>query len=101
MAHDSRVTITHEARGRGGRYTAHVEGEAQTGYLDWEPTDERDVRVATHTIVPRAIGGRGVAAQLVNRLIADARDEGFRIVPQCRYVARKFDENPDWAPLKA
>ena len=44
---------------------------------------------------------RGVAAELVERLVADARDEGFKIVPQCSYVAAKFADNPDWHDLRA
>ncbi|MEM6494152.1 MAG: GNAT family N-acetyltransferase [Pseudomonadota bacterium] len=95
------VTIMHEAAARGGRYIARVEGEAHTGHLDWERGEDPAVRVATHTIVPPEIAGSGIAAMLVNRLIKDAREEGFRIVPQCWYVAKKFDENPDWADLKA
>lgn len=100
MALSDEVTITHEARGKGGRYIAQIEGEAHTGHLDWEPAGD-GVRVATHTIVPPEIGGRGVAALLVHRLIEDARVEGFTIVPQCWYVAKKFDKNPDWAELRA
>ncbi|MEL6738644.1 MAG: GNAT family N-acetyltransferase [Pseudomonadota bacterium] len=101
MAKSETVTITHKARGKGGRYVAHVEGEPHTGHLDWENSDQADVRIATHTIVPPEIGGRGIAGLLVNRLIEDAREHSFRVVPQCWYVAKKFDENPDWAELKA
>lgn len=97
------VTITHELQDHGGKYVAHVQGSEHTGYLEWEPRDSEagEVRVATHTVVPKPIGGRGIAALLVERLIADAREQGFTIVPQCSYVARKFDRNPDWSDLKA
>lgn len=97
------VTITHHVQGQSGQYVAHVEGSEHTGYLEWEPGDgpAGDVRIATHTVVPRPIGGRGIAAQLVQRLVSDARRKGFTIVPQCSYVATKFEENPDWADLKA
>ena len=98
------ITITHTPRGEenggGGTYVARIAGESVTGYLEWEAQGE-GVRVATHTVVPRAIGGRGIAAMLVERLIVDARAEGFAIVPQCSYVARKFADNPDWAELRA
>lgn len=100
MSDEAKVTITHETRGEGGRYIATIEGLDHTGHLDWEPGSD-GVRVATHTIVPKAIGGRGIAAQLVDRLIADAREQDFKIVPQCWYVAKKFDRNPDWADLRA
>ena len=94
------VTITHHAQGQGGKYVAKPEGESTTGMLEWEPRGD-DVRIATHTVVPPEIGGRGIAAQLVHRLVEDARQQGFKIVPQCSYVAAKFDENPDWADLRA
>lgn len=98
------VTITHHVQGTGGRYVAALEGAADQGYLEWEAGGERDgkeVRVAAHTIVPRAIGGRGVAGALVDRLVEDAERQGFLIRPDCSYVAKKFGENPDWASLKA
>ena len=98
------VTIRHHVQGQGGKYVAEVEGAEATGYLEWEPeggVGDNRVRVATHTIVPEVIGGRGVAARLVERLVSDARKHGFRIVPQCSYVAKKFDDNPDWSDLRA
>ncbi|QFT76217.1 GNAT family N-acetyltransferase [Erythrobacter sp. THAF29] len=100
MSDDLDLTITHHVQGQGGIYTAELPGEDAKGTLEWEPREE-GVRVATHTIVPPAIGGRGVAARLVDRLVADARRLGFKIMPQCSYVAAKFDENPDWADLRA
>ncbi|WP_073974697.1 GNAT family N-acetyltransferase [Erythrobacter donghaensis] len=100
----AKPTITHHVAGQGGRYVAVVEGSPEEGYLEWEPGGSRDgkeIRVAAHTIVPRAIGGRGVAGALVDRLVKDAERQGFLIRPDCSYVARKFSENPDWAALKA
>lgn len=47
------------------------------------------------------IGGRGVAARLVDALIADARKFGFRIVPQCSYIDAAFRRHPEWADLRA
>ena len=59
------VTITHHVQGAGGRYDAVVAGAAEQGYLEWEPGGLRadgeggkEVRIAAHTVVPRAIGGR-------------------------------------------
>lgn len=100
----AKPTITHHVQGAGGRYVAAVEGVAEQGYLEWEPggaRDGREIRIAAHTIVPRAIGGRGVAGALVERLVEDASRQGFLIRPDCSYVARRFSENPDWADLRA
>ena len=93
------VTITRHEHGHSGEYHAHFAGSSLTGRLTWV---ERDgVRVAEHTIVPAAIGGRGVAARLVNALVSDAREHGFKIKPVCSYVVDKFDEHPEWADLRA
>lgn len=54
-----------------------------------------------HTGVPPEYEGRGIAAKLVNRAIADAREQGFKIVPVCSYVAAQFRRHPEWADLLA
>lgn len=98
------VTITHHVAGTGGRYVACLEGASEQGYLEWNTgpmRDGKEVRIAAHTIVPRAIGGRGVAGALVARLVEDAARQGFLICPDCSYVARRFAENPNWSLLRA
>ncbi len=93
------VTITQRDDGSHGTYTAHVTGNHSLGRLTW--TERNGARVAEHTIVPPEIGGRGIAAQLVEALVADAREHGFKVVPACSYVAAKFDEHPEWSGLLA
>lgn len=93
------LTITRHEKGDEGEYHAHIEGTKAIGRLTWVLRD--GARVAEHTLVPREIGGRGVAAQLVDALVADAREQGFKIVPQCSYVAKKFEQNPQWDGLRA
>jgi predicted GNAT family acetyltransferase len=92
------VTITRHSGGKAGEYCAHVPGSAAIGRLTWKLRGT--ARVVDHTLVPPEIGGRGVAARLVDALIADARTEGFRIVPSCSYVAAAFDRHPEWAALR-
>ncbi len=93
------VTITRHDQGGAGEYHAEVEGSDQIGRLTW--IKRGDVRIAEHTLVPPAIGGRGVAARLVEALVADARDQGFRIDPACSYVEALFRRHPEWADLRA
>ncbi|MEO1968948.1 MAG: GNAT family N-acetyltransferase [Sphingomonadaceae bacterium] len=93
------VTVTHEGNDERGRYSAKLDGE-DAGHLDWIGRGE-DVRVATHTLVPDSMRGKGIAGKLVDALIADARNEGFRIVPQCSYVDAQFKRHPEWVSLRA
>lgn len=93
------VTITRHNDGESGEYEARVAGAQDVGRLTW--VLRGGARVAEHTLVPSAIGGRGVAARLVEALVADARTEGFKIVPACSYVEAQFRRHADWADLRA
>ena len=93
------VTVTRHDAGATGEYHAAVEGSSAIGRLTY--VRRGDVLVAEHTLVPPAIGGRGVAGKLVEALMADARAEGFRVDPQCSYVDAAFRKHPEWADLRA
>lgn len=93
------LTITHTDRQTHGEYRAQPAGSEYVGRLTWTGGDR--VRIADHTMVPPPIGGRGIAARLVEELVKDAREQGFKIVPQCSYVAAKFSERPEWADVRA
>lgn len=93
------IAITRHGDAAAGEYHAHVPGSEAIGRLTW--VQHGQVRVAEHTLVPPAIGGMGVAGKLVEALIADARAEGFRIKPECSYVAAAFKRHPEWADLAA
>lgn len=91
------VTITRHDSGHSGEYHAHVPGSTAIGRLTWV---ERDgARAAEHTLVPTEIGGRGVAGKLVEALVADAREHGFKVRPVCSYVVKAFDKHPEWGGL--
>ena len=93
------ITITRHSHGSSGEYHAQVAGSSAIGRLTW--TERGGVRAAEHTLVPPEIGGRGVAAKLVEALVEDARNQGFKIDPQCSYVAAAFKRHPEWADLHA
>ena len=86
-----------------GEYQAQIPGSTAMARLTWTERagSTPPVRVAEHTLVPREFEGQGIAAQLVKALIADARDRGFLIEPQCSYVAAQFRCHPEWADLLA
>jgi predicted GNAT family acetyltransferase len=94
------TVITRHDQGARGEYHAAVPGSEAIGRLTYQRRGD-DVLVADHTLVPPEIGGRGVAARLVEALVADARAEGNRIVPQCSYVEAAFRRHPEWADLRA
>lgn len=67
------------------RYELVLDGSlAVAAYL----TRTDGARVLTHTYVPEALRGRGVAERLARAALADARAEGRKVVPECSYMAR-------------
>lgn len=93
------IEITSTGNEASGEYRATVPGSDAVGRLTWKARG--NARIADHTLVPPEIGGRGVAAALVDALVADAKSEGFTIVPQCSYVEAQFRRHPEWADLRA
>jgi len=92
------IDIGFEEHGHRGRYEARVPGIDATAELTWSRMNEHAV-IADHTGVPDALRGHGVGAALVERLIADAREKHFRIVPVCPYVKSQFERHPEWADV--
>lgn len=58
-----------------------------------------DVITFTHTIVPPALEGRGIASRLIRHGLSEARARGLRVVPQCPFVAAYIRKHPEWADL--
>ena len=95
----SEITITREdLDGRKGRYVAHFDGIDAEGEITITRRGP-DVISADHTGVPDAMAGKGVAKALLDFMLQDARDNGFRIVPICPYVFGQYAKHPEWEPL--
>jgi predicted GNAT family acetyltransferase len=90
--------IAREVSGHRGRYVTRAAkelggDEAELTYSITTP----DLVIADHTFVPDSFRGTGAGLALVTRLVADARAEGFRIMPLCPFVNAQRLRHPDWA----
>jgi predicted GNAT family acetyltransferase len=79
------------------RFTTEVDGHA--GYLEYERA--RDAMVITHTIVPAAIGGRGIAGDLVRAALEHAKAQGLKVEPRCSYADAWMRKHPQFEALRA
>jgi len=66
---------------------------------DYELAD--GVMRMTHTYVPPALEGRGIAAALVAAALAHARAAGWRVLPLCSYVRAYMERRPETQDLLA
>ncbi|NMN59528.1 hypothetical protein FHT36_003441 [Xanthobacter sp. SG618] len=96
---DASHEVQREDGPNGGRYVIRLGGGAEAE-LSYQRRGDGAL-VVTHTGVPPAFEGQGIAARLVDALIADARSQGFRITPLCSYVAAQFRRHPEWRDFLA
>lgn len=89
------IEIVHHALP--GCFAAEVDGEQAR--LDYETADS--VMHITRTVVPDAIGGRGIAGRLVRAALDHARTVGWKVKPVCSYAAAWIDKHPGYADLLA
>jgi hypothetical protein len=73
------------------RFSTEVDGELAV--LDYTFSD--NVMTITHTRVPPAIAGRGIAAELMRAALAAARAAGWTVNPACSYAAAYMRRHPD------
>jgi len=89
------IKIAREDDGRHGRYVATVAGIDAEAELTFTHRGAKLIS-ADHTGAPESLKGTGAAAALVERLVADAREQGFKIIPFCPYVRARYAKNPAW-----
>jgi predicted GNAT family acetyltransferase len=82
------ITTSHDESAH--RFTAVVDGSS--AHLDY--TLVGDVMTITHTRVPPAIGGRGVAAGLMRAALNAARAAGWSVTPACSYAVAYMAKHP-------
>lgn len=95
----SAISITRSDETTHGAYYAEVPGARRSAELTWRARGT--TRIADHTFVPPEARGSGIAMQLVEALVADAREQGFTVEPACSYVEAAFRRHPEWADLRA
>jgi predicted GNAT family acetyltransferase len=59
------------------------------------------VMTITHTGVPSAVGGRGIAAELTRFALETARTNGWKVVPACSYAEAFMRRHAEFEDLRA
>jgi uncharacterized protein len=59
------------------------------------------IRTFTHAEVPKALEGHGLGSALAQGALELARTQGYRIVPQCPFIAAFIGKHPEFRDLVA
>ena len=71
-----------------------------TAFLSYQARDD-GAWDYNHTIVPKALGGRGLGSQLVKFALDHAKSENKKIIASCSFVASYVDKHPEYQDLVA
>jgi predicted GNAT family acetyltransferase len=69
----------------------------QLAYLSYTQDGRRVV--LDHTYVPDTLRGRGLAGVLARAALEEARGRGWKVVPQCSFVATYIERHPEFEDL--
>ena len=58
-------------------------------------TEIPDTWTIDHTVVDSHYGGKGIAGQLVDRIVSEARSRHIHLHPTCSYAKKRIESNPD------
>ena len=97
MTHSSAPAAAMAIEHENDRFVASVDGiQARLDYRL-----EGGTMVITHTAVPDAIAGRGVAGKLTRAAFEHARAQGWKVRPACEYATGWVGRHPEYASLLA
>ena len=80
----------------GNRYELVLDGEV-AGIADFVMVG--DVMVLPHTVIDPGRRGQGLGDLLVEGVLADARERGNTVDPQCWFVREYLDRHPEAADV--
>lgn len=90
------MDVEKETTEKGHRFVIHTEaGEAELTLAKMRDRNGHQVFNANHTFTPNALRGEGVAGKLYAAMVADAKTEGYKIIPSCPYIEVKFKRHPE------
>ncbi|WP_375254315.1 GNAT family N-acetyltransferase [Yoonia sp.] len=88
--------VLHQIEGNKGRYyIQHASGESDLTYS----VMSSKLVIADHTAVADGLERQGIGLLLLRAFIAQARREGFKIVPLCPFVNAQRRKHPEWADV--
>ena len=79
------------------RFETDAGGDVAVAYYNLTP----GTMTFTHTEVPYALQGQGIASRLVRGALEAARAEGLKVVPRCSFVSAYIARHPEFGDLVA
>jgi predicted GNAT family acetyltransferase len=79
------------------RFETDAGGDVAVAYYNLSP----GTMTFTHTEVPYALQGQGIASRLIRGALEAARAEGLKVVPRCSFVSNYIARHQEFGDLLA
>ena len=93
MSTNNDITVTNNEDA--GQFEANVDGQLAVAVYELEP----DTIIFTHTEVPEALEGEGIASELAHTALDYAREHNLAVVPQCPFIASYIKRHSEYQAL--
>jgi len=54
-----------------------------------------------HTVVDKALQGKGVAKEMVEKVLLQIEQRGLRVIPRCPFIKKYIKKHPEWETIVA
>jgi uncharacterized protein len=88
-------TIEVQNNHNASRFEAKLDG--QLAVIEY--VQQEGIIAFTHTEVPDALEGRGIASRMAQVALEYAREQGLRVLPLCPFVASYIKRHPEYQSL--
>jgi len=78
------------------RFELDLAGE--TAFVEYMPL-KSSLWTIPHTSVPPQYSGKGLASHLVEALLQYCKENHIKIIPECSFVVKYIQRNPEWLEL--
>jgi predicted GNAT family acetyltransferase len=85
--------VEREDKPTGGVYRVRINGHLAE--MTFSRTNDKLI-IIDHTAVPEDLRGQRVGNLLLEKVIADAREKGFKIFALCPFAAAQFRRHPEY-----
>jgi uncharacterized protein len=87
----NKIELKWQSQGRGAFV---IEGDDKT-LAEMVFSTDGHLLTVYHTEVDPSLEGKGVAKELLGRLVAYAEEQQYKILPLCAYVHAQFERHPE------
>lgn len=79
------------------RFEAEIDGQMAVIEYSVKP----GIVSLNHTEVPEALSGKGVASEMIEKVLLQIEQRGLKVIPVCPFIKKYIQKHPEWESIIA